>query len=165
VGTPDANGAAANFEGAVRYAVVVGNPSTPADEADVSVTAEISDVRLRAGNGDYPVPLEIVFILSITERDPLNGSLTLTTPSPNTTAFYQWPLRVPVPCATNADPSVGSTCSVSTTLDAVLPGSVPERRRSVWGLDQIRVYDSGGDGQVSTTDDNEQFAVQGLFVP
>ena len=41
--------------------------------------------------------------------------------------------RVTVPCATTADTTVGSTCSVNTTADAVRRrGAVKEGRRSIW---------------------------------
>ena len=45
-----------------------------------------------------------------------------------------------------------------------MPGSVNESRRSIWELDQVKVFDGGPDGVVSTAD-NTLFAVQGVFVP
>jgi hypothetical protein len=60
---------------------------------------------------------------------------------------------------------VGSTCSVNTTVDAVLgAGAIKETMRTIWQLGQVRVNDGGPDGVVSTTP-NTLFAVQGLFVP
>jgi hypothetical protein len=35
----------------------------------------------------------------------------------------------------------------------------------MWQMDQVRVFDAGPDGYASTKDDNELFAVQGVFVP
>ena len=49
VGTPDANGEAANSVGSVKLQAVAGNAGTPADEADVRFTASITDVRLQVG--------------------------------------------------------------------------------------------------------------------
>ena len=70
-----------------------------------------------------------------------------------------------MPCAaTPADATIGSTCSVSTTFDAVTPGSVPEGKRSIWELGQVQVFDGGPDG-VASTPGNSLFAVQGVFVP
>ena len=40
-----------------------------------------------------------------------------------------------------------------------------EGKRSVWGLERLRVFDSGPDGDPATDDDDELFAVQGIFVP
>jgi hypothetical protein len=70
-----------------------------------------------------------------------------------------------VPCSATADSSVGSTCSISTTADSVLPGLVPETQRTIWQLDQIQVFDGGSDESASTTDDNTLFADEGIFVP
>ena len=68
-----------------------------------------------------------------------------------------------VPCA--ATPGApGSACSVSTTLDAVTPGAVPEGKRSVWELGSIDVYDGGADGQAETAG-NALFARQGAVRP
>jgi hypothetical protein len=165
VGTPDANGAIANSSGSVRYAVIVGNPVTPADEADVAVEVDMTDVRHRANNSDYALELQLLVDVSITERETPTTQTTSTRPDPDGPLFYSWPLRVNVPCAATPDPAIGAACHVSTTLDAVLPGVVPEKHRAIWDLEQVGVYDSGGDGFASTTDDNELFAVQGIFVP
>ena len=64
------------------------------------------------------------------------------------------PFRVTVPCATTAATTIGSTCSVGTTADALMPGAVPEGRRSIWQLGQIQLNDSGADGNIATTGDN-----------
>ena len=70
-----------------------------------------------------------------------------------------------MPCTATGDTTVGSTCSVNTTADAVLvPGAVKEGRRSIWQLGQVQVFDGGSDGVVSTNP-NTLFAVQGVFVP
>ena len=53
MGTPDANGKPASFTGSVRYDVLVGNPATPADEADVAVTVSLTDVRNQGDLTDY----------------------------------------------------------------------------------------------------------------
>ena len=48
MGTPDANGAAANSEGNVKLEVFVGVPGPP-DDSDVFITSSITDVRCKAG--------------------------------------------------------------------------------------------------------------------
>ena len=48
VGSPDANGAAANSEGFVKLEVIVGVPGPP-DDSDVGITANVTDVRCKAG--------------------------------------------------------------------------------------------------------------------
>jgi glucose/arabinose dehydrogenase len=157
VGTPDANGAAANAVGHVRFAVVAGDPATTADEADLTLRASMTDVRRKAGLGDYTGQLQAGVSVTITDRQ--NGS----SPSDQGTAVpYTWAFAVP--CAATADTSVGATCSVSTSADAVTPGAIAEGRRSVWELGQVRLLDGGPDG-VASTADNSPFMVQGVFAP
>ena len=45
IGTDDANGAETNSSGFVSYGVITRNPATPANEADVSLRVDLSDVR------------------------------------------------------------------------------------------------------------------------
>jgi hypothetical protein len=49
-------------------------------------------------------------------------------------------------------------------MDAVIPGAVPEGKRSIWQLGRTEVYDGGSDGLAGTAG-NTLFATQGLFVP
>src|SRR5205823_13860238 len=75
------------------------------------------------------------------------------------------PFRFTVPCAeTSGDQTVGSSCSTATSADAVGPGVVKERKRSIWQLGQVQVYDGGPDGDADTLD-NSPFLRQGVFVP
>jgi hypothetical protein len=60
----------------------------------------------------------------------------------------------PVPCAATGSTSVGSTCSLTTTFDARVPGSILERQRAIWELGRVEVHDAGG-----------PFLIQGVFVP
>ena len=68
-------------------------------------------------------------------------------------------------CRHGIDLGGGSTCSVTTTLDSLVPGAVPEGKRSIWALDPVRVDDGGADGDAETENDNTPFATQGIFVP
>jgi hypothetical protein len=63
-----------------------------------------------------------------------------------------------------ADSTVGSTCSVSTSANAVAPGSVVAGARAIWELGQVQVYDGGSDNLASTTADNTLFMDQGVSV-
>jgi ABC-type phosphate transport system substrate-binding protein len=159
VGTPDANGtSAANSVGFARFDVIAGNPSTPADEADVKLTTSISDVRKKSDLSDYTGEVQLDSTIRITDRK--NGT---SGAQPGTVQDVDFP--VTVPCVdTPASSTIGSTCSTSTTLDAVVPGSVPEGKRSIWELGQVIVNDGGPDGVVST-DPNTVFERQGVFVP
>ncbi len=156
-GSPDANGKPAAFTGSVKYLVQPGNPVTPADEADVAVRVSLTDVRNQGTLTDYTGELQATPSVRITDRASGAGT--------NQAATVQdVPLPVTVPCtATAGEP--GASCSVSTTMDAVMPGAVPEGKRSVWQLGQVTVNDGGADGQAATGGDNTLFAQQGIFVP
>jgi subtilisin family serine protease len=157
VGTFDANGQASNSVGSLQMRVVAGNPATPADEADVRLAVNITDVRRKSNLADYGGELEARTTLRLTDR--ASGS------SLDDNATVQdLPFEFVVPCATTGDPATGSICSISTTADAVNPGVVGEGARAVWQLGQVSVADGGTDG-LGGTDPNGVFAVQGVFVP
>jgi hypothetical protein len=160
VGSPDANSAPANSIGSFALSVVTGNPSTPADEADVNVSFSLSDVRKRADLTDYSGQLQADVIVRVTDTDnestPGGGS------DPATVSDLSFP--VTVPCAVTADAAVGGSCALSTTFDAVLPGAIKEQNRSIWQLGQVQVFDGGADGQAATSP-NTLFARQGVFIP
>ena len=159
VGTPDSNGATANASGFVRLETVLGNPGTPADEADLRITVSMTDVRrAAAGVPDYTAQLQLRLPLRLTDKD--NGG---------PAGFEQGTLQdrnfdATVPCTSTASTSVGSTCSLVTTADAIAPGVVAEGKRAMWQLGQVQLLDGGSDGVASTTP-NSPFAAQGVFVP
>ena len=156
VGAPDANGAPAKSEGSVVASAIVGNPGTPADEADARFKVDMTDVRNKTGLGDYTGQIQLETTIRVIDRD--NG--------PGETGVVQdTPFRVTVPCTATGDTTVGSTCSVNTTADAVLgAGAIKEGKRSIWQLGQVRINDGGSDGVASTTP-NALFATQGVLVP
>ena len=55
---------------------------------------------------------------------------------PQTTEDF--PFRVTVPCAATGSTSTGSTCALTTTADSLMPGAVPEGKRSIWALDRVQ---------------------------
>ena len=130
---------------------------TTADEADVKLTASTSDVRANTDLTDYRGELQASFVTRIT--DTFNGAS-----GADPATVTDTPIRFTLPCAATADPSAGSTCSIQTTFDAVVPGSIPEGKRSIWALGQAEILDGGADG-VAGTADNTVFERQGLFVP
>jgi hypothetical protein len=157
VGTPDANGEEANAIGSLRYAVVPGNPSTSADEADVALSFNMTDVRNQSDLVDYTGELWAATSVRLTDRTAAAPTIPLT--------VADFSFAFAVPCAATADAGRGSACSLTTTAEAVIPGSVPEQSRAIWQLGQVRVQDGGADGIGSTTDDNTTYLNQGLFVP
>ena len=152
-GTPDLNGQATGMSGFVRYETLVGNPATPADEADLSLRVEITDVREQGSLADYAGEVQAQASTRLTNRD---GGVTATV------SDVLFPLTTQ--CAPTADATIGSTCSLTTTLDTLIPGAVVESARTILQLGQVRVVDGGPDGD-PTTAPNTVFLRQGIFVP
>ena len=137
--------------------MIAGNPATPADEADVAFTVSITDVRLKSDLSDYTGELELAAVLRITDK--LNGTAPVDS---GTTADLPFP--VTVPCVATANTAIGSTCSVNTTADAVLPGVVAGAQADDLAARGRAGQRRGADG-LAATPDNTLFATQGLFVP
>jgi hypothetical protein len=155
VGAPDSNSQVANAIGSALYRVKVGAAGPP-DDSDVLFNFSFTDVRLQGTLADYAGQLQATTSVRITDK--LNG------PAQDEPATGDAELPVTVPCATTGSSTVGSTCSLATSFDAVTPGIVPEGKRSVWELGSVRVNDGGADGLVATTP-NTLFATQGVLVP
>jgi acyl-homoserine lactone acylase PvdQ len=157
-GTPDANGKAANSVGSVTLRVQVGNPSTPANEADVLVNASLTDVRKQTDLSDYTGELKVNSAVRLTDAN--NGGASGSDPA----TVSDFPLGVTMPCAATTSTLIGGACSVATSLDALVPGTITESKRSVWALGEITVSDGGSDGLASTSP-NTVLSRQGVFVP
>jgi WD40-like Beta Propeller Repeat len=151
VGTPDSNGRPSNGNATVIVNARHGDPTTTTDEADVRLRAAVTDVRLAFDFSDYTGSLQARVGLRITDKDntPHPGGPGAATVSDITYSF-------PVPCAaTDKDDTIGSQCAVDTTADALVPGTVKERRRTIWQLGQVALHDGAGNA----------FMRQGIFVP
>lgn len=166
VGTPDANGTAANSQGFVRYEVIAGTPGPP-DDSDVAITASISDVRCdgapttcgaanAAAGPDYAGELRMEAALRITDRFTGAGT------EPGTTVDDV--VAFTMPCLATTSTAVGASCSVTTSANALTPGMVLDRKRAIWALGRVSVLDGGADGAAATAP-NTLFASQGIFIP
>jgi dienelactone hydrolase len=157
IGTPDANGRAANSSGYVFYNVMPGNSSTPANEADVGIQFSLSDVRRAGDLSDYEGSVLVDQTLRLTDRasGPQENE-------PATMVESDFPFAAA--CTATPSSSVGSTCQIATTANALVPGVVTEGNRAIWGLGPIQVSDGGPDDDPSTSP-NDVFATQGVFVP
>jgi hypothetical protein len=138
VGTPDANGKGANSLGFVTL---------EAQSGDVRETVSISDVRNHGNLTDYTGDLRESAIVRITDRD--NG------PGDDQATVQDTPFGATVSCGATADTTVGATCSLTTTYNALAPGSVVAGARAIWQLGQVQLLDAV----------NVPFAVQGVFAP
>jgi dipeptidyl aminopeptidase/acylaminoacyl peptidase len=159
VGTPDANGKPAKSQGSVTLRAVLGDPSTPANDADLNIALSITDVRKQSDLSDYGGGM--TFSASVRATDKRNAPNSGFTRSGTS---IDVPFVVDVACAMTADTSVGSTCAVDTTANSLVPDAILESKRSVWQLSDIEVFDGGSDG-VSSTYPNTLFETEGVFIP
>ena len=178
VGTPDAFGGAANAAGYLRLTVVLCQSNCPDDDSDILIDIALNDVRCvptgarcgtanASGPADYSGEMRFSFTFRLTDH------WNATTPGGGTDPATVQDLAIehdeisgfPGPCAQSASISTGATCNFSTSLNAILPGSVKGAKRSVWELDAVRIYDGGADGDGDTTADNTVFLRPGIFIP
>jgi uncharacterized delta-60 repeat protein len=157
VGTPDSNGRPANSIGYARFAVTAGDPSTPQNEADVRVSVSMTDVRLRSDLSDHTGELQVNPTVRITDRN--NGAS-----GTDRATTEDTPFPITTPCAATASSSVGATCSLTSSFNAIVPGAVVEGKRAIWQLGSVEVLDGGSDG-AAATGPNALFARQGIFIP
>jgi hypothetical protein len=178
VGTPDANGFPSQSVAFVRIDVI--NTGTTGEDDMVEV--EITDVRdLATPADDYnpnPAGPDMTLVARMPEppTTTVRDMLRLTDhrnigPGPvggaGTTVDFDFP--IPVDC-NFTPPGIGSTCAVKTSFNAILPGFVkfdpanPTRNRQTIEIGQVQVYDSGID-KIRETNDDTQFAVQGIWNP
>jgi hypothetical protein len=133
--------------------------------SDVRIELSMTDVRNKPSGSDYAGRVLVRSNLQITDR--------YNAPEyPETGTVQTIPLQFPADCIVTSSTGVGSTCSLTTTVDAAIPAAIPENQRSIWELGQIEVLDAGpnGTGYAScppTCGDGDEttFMRQGVFVP
>jgi hypothetical protein len=149
----------------VRFTAIVGNSATETDEADVRVLVALTDIRNKPSLTDYVGRLLVQSNLQITDNS--NAS---ETPEPGTVQSINY--QAPVDCVATALATIGGSCNLNTTADAIVPGTVIEGRRSIWELGQVEVKDAGPNGTgyancppVCGDGDEATFLREGVFVP
>jgi hypothetical protein len=159
VGTPDANGMAANWKAWLNVKTIQGIPSTTEDEANVRFHSKFFDVFRTGSMIRYNRELRMEVRMRVTDKwnSPHPGGA-----GPGTGEFT---LAWTVPCFRRPGTTAGGECGIAFKIDSILPGMAREGARAIWELDQIRAYDGGADDDGDTTADNQLLAVQGLFVP
>jgi hypothetical protein len=170
IGSPDANGAGANSVGFIKITVKAGQPGLPED-SDVLLVASATDIRCKAGvaacgsanaadGADYTGEVEGTAQIRISDHwnavAPGGG--------PDAATVIDIPFPVVTGCTATASTGIGSTCAITTSANAVVPGAVKDTKRGVVGIGQIQVFDGGADG-VAATDPNTLFSTQGIFIP
>jgi phospholipase C len=153
VGTPDSNGLKVNSFGSMVMKARAGV------NADVLYGISISDIRNKSDLSDYTGELQLDTSLRITDHNNTGNP-----DGPDSATVSETDFPVTVPCAATADTTIGSTCSISTSADALVPNAVVGGQRMVWQLGPVQVYDGGASG-VAGSADATLFADQGLFVP
>jgi len=164
VGTPNANGQAAQSSGFVRITVINVGLATEDDRLEVDLT----DVRCQGTSGGCAGALEdytgeLLANATIRITDKYNGAA-LNDPATVIDAPFSWTVSCTATGAPGLPNAVGSTCSGTTTANALIPGFVKFGQRQIIELGQMRVFDGGADGS-ATTIDNTLFQVQGIFNP
>jgi plastocyanin len=150
--------------GSATMTVTPVNQATAFDDADINYSGGITDVRAGSPSGaDYNPNAsgpDLTLITRARLSDLQNG------PTGGTDAGTTTDLDlagVPIDCVNSAGPE-GSTCNLSTSADAVLPGQAKENAQTSAQLFRVRVNDSGPDG-VRGNGDDTLFAQQGIYVP
>ena len=100
VGAPDSNGAPAKSSGFVRLATTVGDPGTPADEADLRITLDLVDVRRQGSLADYTG--ELLATMPMRLIDKYSGSTPV-----DAATMTDFTASFPASCTATADTTVG----------------------------------------------------------
>jgi Tol biopolymer transport system component len=149
------------FEGDAQITVLVGDPQTPADEADDIFTGGLTDVQ-DAGGADYDPSASGSDLTLLTRwriTDTFNG---LAQTEGGTVVDFDF--SVPFKCTATANPNVGSNCNIAATADTLTPGAIKEGDEQVVQVFRVRVSDAGADNTAGNSDDR-LFLQQGVFNP
>ena len=177
VGTPDAYGGTANFSSYLRIVPGIGVPGPP-DEADIYFYSSLNDVRCvptgarcgsanASGPADYSGEVDFTFSIRLTDHwnaaAPGGGpdAATVVDMSFNSTT---WGGPTGIPCAQTASTSIGSTCTMNTSSNAMFPGFAKEKR-AVYEITEAYFSDGGADGSGETAGDNTVLMRPGIFIP
>ena len=160
VGTADFNGVATNSEGSVIFRTKITSPE------DLLISVSYTDVRCAGTSGgcssgalsDYTGNLRLTSAFRITDKQ--NGGI-------GSGTVTDLPVQFNVPCATTPATSIGSTCSIATSMNTLFGATaITDTKRAIWQQTElVKLYDGGADGVASTQGDNTLFATGGLFIP
>ena len=149
----------------MRMKAVAGNPATEANEADVQLFTQVTDVRNHPALTDYVGNILMRVNVKITDNRNSDEM-----PEPGTVQTF--PLKWPVSCVGTAATGAGSDCIATSSLNALYPGAATESRRSLWELGQSEVLDAGPNGTglgscPPTCGDGDEtvFLRQAIFIP
>ena len=156
------------MNGTARLDAVPGNTGTPADEADVRVNVSTTDVRKQSDGTDYAGNLIFRLALRVTDRgtgtsEGLSGTV------------GDSDISLPINCTTTTDGTIGSSCSINTTIDTLVPNFAREGKRQNIAVRSLYVLDAGVDGTITPpsgscpptcgSGDEKKFIESGVFTP
>ena len=175
IGSPDANGAAANSVGFIKISVIAGAPGLPED-SDVALNPSITDIRCKAGvaacgaanaadGADYTGEVQANAQIRITDHwnavapggGPERGDRDRHPVPRERTLHGEWQhchrqhVRGDHHGERGLEPGRGDP-------------AVKDTKRAIVEISQLQVTDGGTDGVVATTP-NTLFEVQGIFIP
>ena len=160
-GTPDQNGLPANMNAGVRLQMILSPP-------DMLLQAVMNDQYCQPAFGgpctstgeslrDYVGGLNVDIRFRLT--DHWNGA-SGTEPA----TMVDIPIPCPVSCVAVGPGTPGGQCVSSTSMNALVPGSIISGKRMSWEILSLVVQDGGSDGNPATTP-NDLWLVRGLFQP
>ena len=153
---------------AATLSALPGNTGTMADEADFSITASATDVLNKVGGTDYTGKVILTTRMRVTDQSSgYSGE------EGGTVQDAQF--SVPFDCvATPSDPA-GSSCTVTTTADTLLPNFIKETKRTIISTFTVNLLDAGADGSITPpsgacplscgSGDEKVFMTQGVLAP
>jgi hypothetical protein len=143
---------------------------------DVLLTGSATDIRCRAGTTagcgsantdnasvpDYAGEAQGNATIRITDHfnGPVGG-----TGGTDAATVQDLPFPVTIACANTADTTIGGTCSLNSSANAVVPGAVQDSKREMVEIQTLLYSDGGADGVGATTPDNTLVATQGIWIP
>ena len=139
---------------------VPGNLSTPADEADVKVMMDITDVRRKDNLADYVGGVQATIVSRITDR--FNAVAAGGGSDPATVVDIPFPVQADLHRDRRPRRRVDLRGHHIVRSDRA--HCDPEGKRSIWQMGQVQVSDGGEDGNIGTVP-NTMFAREGIFVP
>jgi hypothetical protein len=168
VGTPDANGAGANMVGYAKLTQLAADVAIEAQSTDVrclpATAASVCPFANAADGPDYIGELQLEVGLRITDHFNAPNNNT-----PATTVDFIFPVKVP--CGnTSGNTAIGSLCTITTSMNSVVPGSAPANKRTTYQIPQrtspggIQVYDGGPSGMAGATNAT-LFLEPGIWLP
>jgi Tol biopolymer transport system component len=137
-------------QSSAQMTVVPGDTdATNGNQANISITASLTDIQTVAG-GDYNPNASGADLTAVTRlrfTDMANGNAGL----PATATEYDF--KVPIDCSSTGNPKVGSTCTANTTANSLIPGLIQEQELAVVQAFRVRIDDSGANGVRGDADD------------